>query len=335
MFFENHTIVNLLPSNENSKNKKSVSLNINNISEILNEGDILKLDFDSAVVQIIKCNNDEAQARVISPGVIRSNKGISCDRVLKIPAFSKKDLEIIKIAKKLNQKNIFLSFCSSGEDILFLRDKFNYDVNVISKIESKKATLFSIDQICEQSNGVLIDRGDLSRDVPLEKDNPCTKIYNGFWKKIFHSSICCYKSNGKYASKFKAYQSRGPRYCASTLEQGAQGLVLVAETAIGNYPVEAVRIMSRIIKENLGNDRIKTESKSSVDFLTMPPTGRIIEPHGGKLINQYCTIKDSSKMASLAISDELSTDVINICNGTFSPISKFMNLDEINSVFKK
>ena len=62
----------------------------------------------------------------------------------------------------------FLSFCSAGEDVLFLRELFDYPISVISKIESNRA-LNNLSSICKESDAILIDRGDLSRDVSLTK----------------------------------------------------------------------------------------------------------------------------------------------------------------------
>ena len=63
---------------------------------------------------------------------------------------------------------VFLSYCSHADDIIKLRNYFNYEIDVISKIESELG-LKNLGEICPNSDGILIDRGDLSRHIPLEK----------------------------------------------------------------------------------------------------------------------------------------------------------------------
>ena len=75
---------------------------------------------------------------------------------------------LLKIANRLSLKTIFLSFCSNGVDVKKLRSMFNYNVEIISKIESRSAILH-LTEICYESDAVLIDRGDLSKEIPIEK----------------------------------------------------------------------------------------------------------------------------------------------------------------------
>ena len=251
---------------------------------------------------------------------------------MNIPALSKKDIAIIEIANRLQQKNVFLSFCSSHNDVKLLRQKYDYDINVISKIESLSA-LNNLELICNESDGILIDRGDLSRDVPLEKIAIAQKY---IMEKGLGADTPVYVATNLMESMLEnSKPTRAEVHdIVSTLNMGAQGLVLAAETAIGNYPVEAVRMMSKIINENSSKFFSKYKNISHVDYLTMPSSGRIIEPHGGELVNQYIDFdkKEINKAPKLYIDDETSSDINNICNGTFSPLNKFMNLREINSV---
>ncbi len=335
MFFNKHSIIDFVPNYNKSLSKLSIPLNVFNPSEILREGDILKLDFDSAVVQIIKCDGDIIKGRVLSPGIVKSNKGISSDRLLDIPAITQKDEEIIKIANELKQKYVFLSFCSSPKNVTFLRKKYKFDVNIISKIESA-AALNNIKLICKESEGILIDRGDLSRDVPLEKIAIAQKY---IMEKGHEASTPVYVATNLMESMLEnSKPTRAEVHdIVSTLNMGAKGLVLAAETAIGKYPVESVRIMAKIIKENSSVFLSKDKNISDVNYLTMPSSGRIIEPHGGELVNQYFDInkEEIKKIPKLLIDDEKSSDISNICNGTFSPVRNFMNIEEIDSVLLK
>ena len=72
------------------------------------------------------------------------------------------------ICQEIGIDHIFLSFCSYESDVLELRNRFKNKIHIISKIESKNG-LINLDGICAESDALLIDRGDLSRELPLEK----------------------------------------------------------------------------------------------------------------------------------------------------------------------
>ena len=145
--------------------KHQIPLNTNYIRKVLQPGDILKIDFNSVIIHINHVSEGIASGRVLSGGSIESNKGINNSRNIVLPSFSEKDLEIFEISKRYNQEMIFLSFCSSKKDIIELRNIYRYKVSIIAKIESASA-LKNLDGICKHADGILIDRGDLSREVP-------------------------------------------------------------------------------------------------------------------------------------------------------------------------
>ena len=160
---------------KNKQSKKSFSLTPIEAFDLINEGDILSIDFDSVQIKIIEKKNLSLKATVINGGCIAINKGVSVNRQIKLASFTKKDIQAFKIAKDLKIKNIALSFASTGQDVKRLREIFKYPINIISKIESKRG-LKNLKNIISESNGILIDRGDLSREVPLENIPQTQKI---------------------------------------------------------------------------------------------------------------------------------------------------------------
>ena len=109
------------------ENENHIGITGGKIQNIFRIGDLIKIDFDGVIVQIINVSNNCAQGRLINGGIIGNNKGLSSDRIIKIPSFSSKDEQIIKMSANLGLKHIFLSFCSSHLDIINLREKFKYD----------------------------------------------------------------------------------------------------------------------------------------------------------------------------------------------------------------
>jgi ATP sulfurylase len=116
----------------------------------------------------------------------------------------------------------------------------------------------------------------------------------------------------------------------STLNGGASGLVLAAETAIGKYPVECVRILSKIIEETQNY-----KDDNNIEKLFSLTSGRIIDPHGGELIQQFSNDPIDDAIQSIVVHEQIFMDAYQIANGTFSPINGFMNLEEIHSVLNE
>ena len=299
------------------------------INEVFKNGDLVTIDFDGAVVQIIDNKNSAFQGRVLHSGSIGNNKGVNVDRSIMLNRFTLKDEKAFSLCQKIGIDHIFLSFCSHDSDVDELRKRFAYNINIISKIESKNG-LINLDGICHKSDALLIDRGDLSREVPLEK---IPLAQNKILEKSKRFNIPVYVATNLMENMI--LNSKPTRAevndIQSTLNNGAKGLVLAAETAIGKYPIECVRIMSRIIHEtiNYKND------KRSIQNLFSPPFGRIIEPHGGKLIQQFLDDQSDHPICEVEVNQQIYTDSFQIANGTFSPVNAFMNYEQIESVLNE
>jgi len=313
-----------------SIDRTTIPLNIKNIKKLLLVGDLLRLDFNSVIVQLIEYDDSGIIARIIKGGKIGKNKGISVDRAINLPRFTNKDISAFKISKKLSLDTFFLSFCSSGEDVCALRDLFDYPINVISKIESDRA-LINLVSICKESDGILIDRGDLSRDVPL--------IKIAFAQSYILNTAKSLEMPAYVATNLAESMVVNPEPTraeindiVNTLKSGADGLVLAAESAIGKYPIECVRVMSNIISE-IDNQATKIELK----YLLNQSSKNIILPHGGQLVQQLIPYEKElimNDLPVLAVNQKIESDVVQITTGTYSPLDRFMNQDELDSVIE-
>ena len=151
------------------------------------------------------------------------------------------------ISKKMGLNTFFLSFCSSGKDVQELRKLFDYPISVISKIESNIA-IRNLTSICKESEAILIDRGDLSRDIPLIKIAYAQSYILEVSKSL---NTPAYVATNLVESMVENSEPNRAEIndIVKTLEDGANGLVLAAETAIGSYPIECIKVISRIIKD--------------------------------------------------------------------------------------
>mgnify|MGYP001976455779 CR=1 FL=1 len=231
----------------NYKNIDQIPLNQNSLSDCFIGGEVIRIDFNNVILQIIEIKNDSMKARVIEGGIINSNKGISIDNPINLTSFTKKDFEAFKIASDLGINTVFLSFCSKSSDVDELRSLFKKEIFVISKIENELGVK-NLKEICSSSNGILIDRGDLSRDISLEKiafaQSHILKIANEFKiDKYVATNLMENMIENENPTRAEIHD------IVASIKSGANGLVLAAETAIGNNPVNCVRVLSRIMTE--------------------------------------------------------------------------------------
>ena len=142
-------------------------------------------------------------------------------------------------------RNFALSFAGSGSDVDQLRDIVGPDSTIISKIESRKA-LTNLAEIIDASDELLIDRGDLSREIPIEKIPFMQRRIISMAKlkgKPIYVATNCLESMCVSREPTRAEVND----IVSTLLMGSDGLVLAAETTIGQYPVEAVQMVRKLI----------------------------------------------------------------------------------------
>ncbi len=158
---------------------------------------------------------------------------------------SKKDAEKLKILNRLGASTIFLSFCSWPEDVAELKTHFDHPITVVSKIENA-CGLKSLEEICEVSDGILIDRYDLSKDISLVKI-PYAQDYIVKTAGICHTPVYV-ATNLMESMLTESLPNRAEvNDIVKTLDSGVNGLVLAGETAIGRHPIDAVQVMKEIM----------------------------------------------------------------------------------------
>ncbi|HKI77823.1 MAG TPA: pyruvate kinase [Ignavibacteriaceae bacterium] len=303
--------------------------------EIFKIGDLLRIDFNSVIVQIIKIDGDQVQGRVIEGGIVGNNKGIGIDRMPFLPAFTEKDYEAIKIGKEMGITHYALSFAYKKEDIFWIREQFDYSIFVISKIESYNA-LYNLQDIIKTSDAILIDRGDLSKEVPLQKIGLTQRYIMNFATKFDKPA---YVATNLLDSMISGLQPNRAEIndITSNLFNGAMGLVLAAETAIGQHPVQVVRMAAGIIEETTNYLNRHTDLNIH-EFIDSVYENSLILPHGGRLIQNYqdevVEEIENKEWPKIYLDERAALDVEQIATGTYSPISGFMNIKEMTSVLE-
>ena len=212
----------------------------------LKKNDELLIGFDDLKAKVTKIKKNYILLKTLVPGLLENNKGVHIgNRQLKLNYLTEKDLKAIQIGKKFKIKNYALSFTNSLEDISNF-NKILKNNNKIYKIETKKA-ISNIKEIIRSGNQFIIDRGDLSKEVSIENiPRVQRKIFQVSKKyKNKHIFVATNLLESMIKNKFPNRGEANDIY--NSLEMGASGLVLAAETAIGKYPSESVSFLKKMI----------------------------------------------------------------------------------------
>lgn len=230
-----------------SGDSENISFTPDFVSQQLIPGDIINVDFNSVKLEVIENGPEKCIARVISGGEVGSNKAADIERDIELPSITEKDRKAIEIGRKEGIKYFALSFSSSRSEVEKFRDLTGEGTYIISKVESKKGVA-NIDGILEASDAILIDRGDLSRQVPIE-------LVPFFQRRLISTAKLAEKevfvATNLLESMIVSQQPTRAEVndIVSTIEMGATGLVLAAETAVGKYPIGSVKMVRKLTKQ--------------------------------------------------------------------------------------
>ncbi|MCF8024737.1 MAG: pyruvate kinase [Desulfobacteraceae bacterium] len=214
-------------------------------------GDTILLADGLMELVVIRTTEKEIHCKVITGGTLTSHKGINLPSgTIRTPAITEKDRADLAFGLAQGVDYVAMSFVRHAEDVRCAREIIAdacCDTPVIAKIEKHEA-LNDIDNIIEASDGIMVARGDLGVEIPLEK-------VPGTQKMLVHKG----NEAGKpviIATQMLRSMLDSPRPTraeatdvANAVLDGADALMLSEETATGNYPVQAVEYMARIIRE--------------------------------------------------------------------------------------
>ena len=304
-------------------------------------GDVFYIDSQGPVILVIDkspISFGYIVGKVISSGELFDKKAIYIDRRFQsrdhLPILSKKDREAVKYGLRENISYIAVSYVRSGADVDSVREITENRMSIISKVENRSA-LLNLDEIIEKSDFILLDRGDLSKEIPSEKI-PFTQQH--ILKRCRTSNKGVFVATNLLESMIvnrKPTKAEVQDITNAVLD-GAYGLTLSAETAVGQYPVRCINTMKRVIShvESIKKTNENTSSLPShymEDHFTSLP----IKPHGGTLVQIAEMDLDDLVIDSkqkISVNDDLARDIFQIAIGAFSPIVGFMNQEDLHSV---
>ncbi len=216
------------------------------ILEVLNIGDPVYIN-DGVVKMRVKDKKDGAViCTVEASGTVSDRKGVNLPGVdLPFSAMTNKDRKDAKFGMELDVDWVALSFVQRPEDVLELREIIGNSARIMAKIEMPNATK-RLEKIVEVVDGLMVARGDLGVEMPLEEVPPLQKRIIRKCReagKIVVVATQMLESMTQANTPTRAEVSD----VANATYEGADTLMLSAETASGDYPLEAVEVMARVI----------------------------------------------------------------------------------------
>src|SRR3989338_2025476 len=281
-------------------NQQNINLTPLTIIPQLEIGDLIHIDFDTVILRISDTSSlsqGYITAKAITGGTLGKNKAVIIDpvsnRKLTLPTLSEKDYESIKIGIEEGISYIAASFMRSGPAVDEVRRATQNTMKIISKIECIDA-LENLNDIIKKSDYLLIDRGDLSKEIPIEKIPLTQKIIINKAKKYGVGVFVATNLLETMITQNKPTRAE-VHYVINTIVDGAQGLALAAETAIGKYPMECINMLNKLIKhaqlvnveEFQHKEDLFVETLEKKNYLLdFNMFSSLISPHGGKLIER-------------------------------------------------
>jgi len=212
-------------------------------------GDKISLAFYSVLFQVNDLSKKEEgyiAVKVIHGGALDSRKAVHIEsQNFSLPIFSPKDYKAFEIGNNFRISHYTLSFTESEEDVKTFR-QFCPNAKAYSKIESMKG-LENFKEIAQEADGILIDRGDLSSQVPIELipliQKNIINYCNAIGKPVFIATDTL-----QHMFENRRPNAADANDIINTLIDGASGIALTKETAIGKYPIETVNMLTKMIE---------------------------------------------------------------------------------------
>ena len=228
-----------------------INLSYTNFASDVREGCHILFDDGALDMEVMAINGPAVIAQVKNDGVLGAQKSVNVPGVhIALPTLTEKDRKNIMLAIDEDIDFIAHSFVRSAADVRAVQailDAFNSDIKIISKIENQEG-VDNIDEIIEASYGIMIARGDLGIEVPIER-------IPGIQRQIIRKCIMA-KKPVIVATQMLHTMINNPRPTraevtdiANAIYSHTDALMLSGETASGKYPVEAVQTMASIAEQ--------------------------------------------------------------------------------------
>lgn len=232
--------------------KDQIYMSYNGFPRDVEKGDKVLIDDGNLIFEVVSTDKKaKVELKTIYGGALKSNKGVNLpDTNISLPCLTKKDLEDLKFILTQDINWIALSFVRQHQDVKELRrlvKNANHPAKIISKIE-KPGAVENIDKIIKESDGIMVARGDLGVEVPMER---LPMIQKEIINKCIQKSKPVIVATQMMESMIKNPSPTRAEITdvANAVLDGTDAVMLSAETAMGDHPIKVIESMCKIIGE--------------------------------------------------------------------------------------
>jgi pyruvate kinase len=284
-------VVNIGETVEVGFNGEEMSFN-HDFYDKMNVNDIVYIDNGKIKTRVVEKSKRKLRLLLMDDGTIENGKGVNIpNKQLSVPTFSEKDLKLIKFAKKLDVEYIALSFARNVNDVENLKAQTNGFKGIIAKIENFEGVK-NFEEILNAVDGIMVARGDLGVEIEPERVPLVQKSIikncnqNG---KLVVTATEMLESMIHQPTPTRAEVSD----VANAILDGTDVVMLSGETAVGQYPVESVDMMSRIA--NATENTVKSHVEDYGTFINISDTV-------SKAIQRICQDMPVDKIITMTLS---------------------------------
>lgn len=258
-----------LVNDEIEGTQDAVTVSYKELYKDVKPGDSILIDDGLVGMEVMEIKGKDIVCRVNNGGDISDRKGVNVPgAILKMPFISEKDREDLLFGIQEDFDFVAASFTRTPEDIMEMRKLLNDNggstINIIAKIENQQG-VDNIDAIIEAADGIMIARGDMGVEIPLEhvpiiQQKIIRKVYDA--GKVVITATQMLDSMIVHPRPTRAEVTD----VANAISQGTSAIMLSGETAAGKYPVEALKMMVKIAvhtERNIDYNAIFRKSEKS------------------------------------------------------------------------
>lgn len=268
---------------------------------LIDEGDKVLFEAGRITTKVLKVNGREALLETLVGGELKPGKTVAVEgKEYPFPALTEKDLKDLEFCVKKDVDAIALSFVKRREDVKDLRrrlEELGSDAWIIAKIETK-SSVHNIDGIVEEADAILVARGDLGAHFPLEK---IPIVQRRLVRRAMESGkpsiIATQLLDSMISNPIPTRAEVMDVYSATSM--GADALLLTGETAIGSYPLEALKWLIKVAREaeKEGIEHKRSGSEELFDRFAKGVT-LMADSLGGKIVAYTRTGKTASRLSA-------------------------------------
>ncbi len=245
----------------------SCSITYEQLYKDVNIGGTILVDDGLLSFEILNIKDNNIICKVLNDGIIKNHKGVNVPNVsINLPSVTEKDKEDLIFGCKMGVDFVAASFVRKASDVLEIRSLLNShsgeNIQIIAKIESQEG-VNNIDSILEVADGIMVARGDMGVEIPIEK---VPIIQKNIIKKCNAAGKIVITATQMLDSMIRNSLPTRAEACdiCNAIFDGTDAIMLSGESASGLYPIEAAKTMSKIAKEtechldyNYLNQRLK------------------------------------------------------------------------------